>query len=315
LKFLLPQGVGDNFWVLSKIESVAKKYGATTIDVLLNCGDPSKPAQARALDFVRRFECVTNASMHVVGDGTFLKPGPVADERGYFRYLDDGPSSLPGVDFVMIPNGTLEKGIRLEHWLPEYEIDWDFPDKNLRFMMEEWSGSAQFLADTGPFAAFYLSGKSPNTVAGHNRNSLWTPSAWIELGRRIAKTGLKIVVFGADYDRDYYDELIKPHVDWVDTIGRWPLMTALAVIMRAKFMISYQCGLAMVPTYLGQKTLIFWRPHGDSLLPNAYVSCHEGMSTAWVSPKILAAGTYIPAFYGRHGVDWIVGELKNRGWL
>lgn len=315
MNFLLPQGVGDTVWVMSKIQNVAKQFGAKTVDVFLNCGDPSQPSQARALDFVRRFRCITSAQMHVVGDGSFLKPGPIADERGYFRYLDDGPSKLPGIDFVMIPNGALEKGIRLEHWLPEYEIDWDFAEKYLHFTLSERKLAGVFRDETGPFVAFYLSCKGSNTRSGHNRGPLWRPEQWIELGRIFQEAGLRVVVFGAAYDRDYYDELIKPHVDWVDAIGRWPLLESLAVILRAQFMISYQCGLAMVPTYLGLRTVIFWRPHGDSLLPNVHVSCNEAMSTAWVPPKVLETGDYLPAFYGRHGVDWIVGEVKSRGWL
>lgn len=314
MKFLLPQGVGDNFWVLSKIESVAKRHEAKSIDVLLNCGDPSQVTQIRALEFVRRFKCVTSAEMYVAGNGTFLKPGPIADADGYFRYLDDGPTELPGVDFVMIPNGALEKGVRLENWLPEYEIDWEFARKQLSFTDAERKIGAAFAAE--PFVALHLGCKSSNTYSGHNRGPLWHPADWIELGRHLQNLGLRLVVFGADYDRDYFNELIKPIVgdSWIDAVGRWTLMETFAVLQQAKFMISYQCGLAMVPTYLGVKTVIFWRPHGDSLLPTTFVSCHEGMATGWVPPKVLAAGDYIPAFYGRHGVDWIMGEITARGW-
>lgn len=329
MNFLLPQGLGDTLWAMSKIESVARIHGAKTIDVLLNCGNPVQAPQGRALDFVRRFKCVSSARLYVVGDGSFLKPDPITDEHGHFRYLDDGPprpgdrprgagpESLCGIDFVMIPNGALEKGVRLENWLPEYPIDWNFLQRNVAFTDGEKREAAAFLGETGPFVAFYLSCKGSNTEAGHNRGPLWRPESWIELGRRFEKEGLRIVVFGAEYDRDYFEEFIRLVAGsaWVDTIGRWPVMTAFAVLLRARFMVSYQCGLAMVPAYMGLRTVIFWRPYGDSLLPNVHVSCKEEMSMAWVPPSVMERGDYISAFYGRHDVDWITGELEKRGWL
>lgn len=315
MKILLPQGIGDSIWALHKVESFAKKHN-TSIEILLNCQSLSVPAQSRALEFIRRMKCVTSADMYVTPDGTLLKPGPVADYRGFFRYVDDGATNFTGVDFVMIPNSALEKGVRLEDWLPEYDVDWDFAKKNILFSEQERELAESFVRETGPFIAVYMSSMGSNTFSGHNRGPIWTPDMWLELGRRLkTRYGLPLVVFGAEYDRDYYEALIAPRCDWVNVIGRWPsFMDTLAVLLKSRFFVAYQAGIAMVPSYLGLRTLIFWRPHGDSLLPNAYVSCDEKMATAWVKPSVLERGDYIPAFYGRHDIDWIMNEFETRGW-
>jgi len=63
MKFLLPTGIGDSVWAMHKIESVRKKLDpASELSIYLSCGEIS-PLQARALDFIRRFDFVDYEEM------------------------------------------------------------------------------------------------------------------------------------------------------------------------------------------------------------------------------------------------------------
>jgi len=150
---------------------------------------------------------------------------------------------------------------------------------------------------------------------------LWKPIEWIELGKRIHEQyGLKIVVVGAEYDSAYFDLLIEPLLDkeksyWTSLIGKTNIGQLYGVTSQSQFMFSYQSGVGIVSTYLGTPTGIWWRPHGDSINVNNYLSFDEGMASAWVSPSIIEKGTHLPLIYGKHKVDWIMEEVRKRGWV
>src|SRR5712672_3640532 len=126
MKFLLPSGIGDSVWALHKIQSVANKLGDDKIDIYLS-GGPSK-LESRALDFVRHFSFVNSAEMRPYS----VHPKVPVSPEGYYNYIEDGMYEFPGQGgwrmekvCALMPNGPLERGIRLEQWLPKYEINWD----------------------------------------------------------------------------------------------------------------------------------------------------------------------------------------------
>jgi hypothetical protein len=65
---------------------------------------------------------------------------------------------------------------------------------------------------------------------------------------------------------------------------------------------------------LGTPTALWWRPEGDSISPDAYLSFKEAMASAWVPPATLAAGKHLPLIYGRESPDDILSAIKERRW-
>ena len=317
MKFLLPTGIGDSVWAMHKIESVRKKLDpASELSIYLSCGEIS-PLQARALDFIRRFDFVDYVEMKV---GYELRKDPIFHPAGYWNYIDDGMYEFEGERYcVLIPNAALERGIRLEHWLPQYDIDWDIFSR-FRITPEERAVADRLHSRVGPYAVFYPGPLGGNTFEGHNRNMLWKPKEWIELGDRIRKElNLSIVAVGAPYDYDYYEHFLAPCLNgsstyWTNLIGKTTLGELFSITSRAKFVISYQAGVGIVSTYLRTPTAIFWRPWGDSLSNHGFLSFKEEMASAWVPPAILESGAHLPLIYGRHGVPYIMDEIKRRGW-
>jgi hypothetical protein len=314
MRFLLPQGIGDSVWALHKIQSVAKYYGAVGIEVYLNCAEESE-VENRALDFVKRFKFVNHSGML---PGFPIHPKKPVDELGRYNYIPTGWTKYGGEDlYVMIPNGHLERGFRLEWWLPQHEINWDIM-KDFSITDEERKPVKEIKDQIGDYAVFYIGPLRGNTEEGHNRGPLWKPEDWLELGKRIhAEFGLSILVVGAPYDELYYQVYIEPFIDrayWYNLIGQTNVGALYALTQGSKFVISYQSGVGIVSSYLGVPVGIFWRPKGDSINPEIYLSFEEDMASAWVRPDVLDSGNHLPLIYGRHGVSYIMEAIKERRW-
>lgn len=321
---LVPQGVGDSAWCIPKLRALRRQYGAAAVDLRIACWNTDN-VEMRAREFLRQFKIVRSVEMYLMPrlegqEAPLLLPGPAADARGHYRYFPDGPArGLKGIDYVLIPNNALEKGIRLEDWRPGLETDWNFMDDF------NWEGPERLgdealerlSLEHGCFAVFFLGCIYSNGAAGHNRCGLWSPFDWVSLGDALyRKLGLSILVVGAEYDRSYYQEMVKPLVKnephWINTIGQWPINTTLAVIDAARMMMSYQSGLGIMSHYMRTPTAMWWRPKGNSISPATYVSPDEAMTTAWNYPD--AGESFLPLIYGRESVGDIVAAIERRGW-
>jgi Glycosyltransferase family 9 (heptosyltransferase) len=301
--FVLPQGIGDCMWALMKIRDIA---AGKPIDIVLT-GDPRKEIDQRAVPFLRRFKFINSVN---ILDIPILKDGLKNDEKGRYRYVEDG--KLAGYHFLM-PNRVLEAGERLETWLPEFPVRWDTIDEF------DWSGTERGveIADAlNPFAIFYLGPEEGHTKEGHNWGWLWEPKHWIELGKRLVDKGLNIAVVGAPYDRSFWENYVKTGVvqagmSWIDTIGRMEIGETLALIKRAKVMVSYQCGLGILAQYMGVPTVMFWRPDGKSAHPERKVCFAEAMKDSWTRPEF--QDRYMGCVYEKENTDDIFRRIEQ--WL
>jgi hypothetical protein len=315
VKFVVPQGIGDSVWALHKIRAIAERIGDGRVEVYL-AGSGAHEIESRALDFVRRFSFVESAAMR---PWSIRREGhPPVSPEGYYNYLEDGMYEFAGERVcALMPNAPLERGINLAAWLPQYPINWDIW-RYFRIPDEERASGLSLVPDQD-YAVFYLGPLNGNTVDGHNRGALWPPRDWIELGRRLhAEFGLSIVAVGAPYDAPYFDLMIGPRLDgdapyWLNLIGRTNIGQLYSITSRARLVISYQSGVGIVSTYLGTPTGIFWRPKGDSISPSTYLSFEESMASAWVPPARLPV--HLPLIYRRHGIDYILDEIRSRGWV
>jgi len=320
MRFLLPQGIGDSVWALHKIQSVAQKLGNGKIEVFLNCynADPNG-VESRALDFVRRFKFVDRAQM-LPGIDIHPQASIRVSKEGHYIYIPDGPMKFNGDEYyALMPNGPLERGIRLEDWLPEFETNWGIM-KEFHISDQEKEVAAALRLQFGEYAVFYLGPLAGNLQEGHNRGMLWKPEDWVALGKRIhSELGLSIVVVGAGYDEPYSQLLVYPLLGndnefWADLVGKTNVGELYGITTNSRFVISYQSGVGIVSNYLGVPTGIFWRPKGDSINPNIYLSFEEAMASAWANPEMIRTEKHMPLIYGRHDPDYILTEIKRRNW-
>ncbi len=301
LHVLVPPGIGDSLWAMTKIPALLKQHDCEGVHVHVAVTSDLDLIQMRALPFLRRFDFVRGASL--METGGMHPPGvPQNDAKGRYNYLPDGDGVYGGRKVLcLMPNGPLERGIRLEDWLPDVETDWNVMRRDFLLSLEEM---AQVEHEAMcPYVVCYLGPQRANVPGGegHNRGGIWTPEDWIAVGEHLIKQhSLNVFVVGADYDRSYWRDCVQPlveHVRWHDLIGKTSVGLLMSLLRRAKLCLSFQSGIGISAVYLGTPTCIFWRSEGNSLNADRLVSFSEAMATAWMPPEMISR--CLPAIYGR----------------
>lgn len=314
MKFLLPQGIGDSIWALTKVQDIAKKLGDEFIEIVINTMRVDV-RESRSIPFLQRFDFIS--SLEQMKINILVSDNPPTDENGYFKYIPSGQHLVSGIDYVLMPNAPMERGIRLEKWLPEFETNWDVMN-HFRTTLDERRIAALFLKTTGPFCVFFMGSELANTEDGHNRGSIWKPEDWAELGRLIKEQGvLQIVVVGASYDRSYWTNCVEPLVrdqGWIDLIGRWEIPQVFEIIGKANYVVSFQAGIGIVAEFIGIPAAMFWRAKGDSISSTFYASFEESMNGCWSPPNMIDNGFHLPLIYGRHDPAYVAEEIRRRNW-
>lgn len=312
MKFLVPTGIGDSLWALTKAAAISKRLGDGVVEVALSCHREDDPVETRSLEFVSRFPFVQSARM--LRTGAVLKPGPPTDSRGRYRYIEDGDTAFAPGWFPLIPNAPLERGERLETWFPDDATDWGITRKWENTPAE--TTLAQNLAKhVGPYAILYPGPLTGNTTEGHNRGGLWPARAWAELAVRVRDLDLTPVVIGARYDWDYWRHAVAHEIKRLDPsmklvvnlIGQTRIGETLAVIRGSRFGVYYQSGLGCWSAFEGVPTAMFWRPDGNSIHPRHLLCFNERMASAWVPPAELESERYLPCVYGQCSVASVAG--------
>lgn len=298
LRIGVPSGIGDALWALTKVPWLRSLHGAAHVEIVV-CNRPP----LRSADFLRGFDFVDAVGYEPLD----ILHSEQTTDSGRWNYLPT-QQDWHGLDWLLIPNGHLEDGGRLEEWLPAAETDWGICQR-YRYRESALQRAEALLAD-GPYVVTFLGNRAGNTSAGHNRNALWSRDDWVKLWSRMHAAGYRVIVVGAEYDRDYsavvLDEAGRP--DWIiDAVGQWAIDETLAVIRRAAGVIAYQSGLGVFAAFLGVPTAMWWRPHGDSLFADRHVTFREPMASAWVPPQ----ACYLPLIYGRQNAEQTATQFLN----
>lgn len=301
LRVAVPAGIGDSLWTMTKIRSMLKQYGAKKAIVTL-CGGPPR----RAGDFIERFDFIERAE--------YSDLSCVKDEwwtgTGTYNWGNSQPRWHNRFDWMLQANRQLESGERLEDWLPEFETDWSVVTDCFRLTLGELQDAVR-RRDLGRYALFYF-GPYAGKGTGHNRGELWKPADWKKLAERVRSMGIKIVGVGAEWDLNYWEKRLRPAGVPLDDnlIGKTTIGELCALISKAEFLIGYQSGLVNFACYAGVNCAGFWRPHGDSIHEERYVSFSERMATAWAPPEAVDSGRYLPLIYGKCTPESIAEHAK-----
>lgn len=306
VRVAVPPGIGDSLWAIAKMQSMMSSYPAgSKLHVSVCSGEPKRSAE-----FIDRFDfvdSVTYTHWQCVEADSLLPDGRV-------NYAQTGRNWHHEYDWILVPNATLERGDRLEDWQPDWSVNWRVMD-HWKFSGAEISAAISLQRGLGRYAVFYASSQTNNTTAGHNRNGIWKLTDWLQLVRGLQATGLAAVLVGAEYDRSYADALRDAGVIFdADLVGQMSIGETLAAIRLSAIGVYFQSGLGVVSTYFGVPTAMWWRQHGDSIIPDGYQTFDERMATAWVPPRMLEDGYYLPLYYGRETAGQVVEMIASKGW-
>lgn len=286
LKIAVPPGIGDAVWSLMKVPALLEHTGKDFATVGI-CGQPPH----RAGEFVGRFDFVDSwfyCDLNTV-------EADFTTARGVFNHAPTQPDWHGRFDWLLNVNQHLEDGHPLAHWQPHLYTSWDIADR-YQFTADERLTAAN-IRRNGPYVVCYLGPHAGNTTAGHNRGELWTPDDWGATAASARAAGFRVLVVGADYDRSYFHRC-APYLGMVENcIGAWEISTTFAVIKQAAGVIAYQSGIGIFATLMGIPTAMWWREHGNSIMPDHHVTFREQMACAWVPPTVAIDDTYLPLIY------------------
>lgn len=311
LKVAVPPGIGDSLWSITKIPHLRRLHEADAVIVAVK-----GTSLNRSQDFLSAFTCVDRV---IYEDFPIHPPEGQLTKEGPYLYIDS-QQDWKGYDWLLISNGHLERGNRLEDWLPEIDTDftlgsqWVFNPTYLR-KAQEFRSSLN-----GRYAVFYLGPYAGNTRDGHNRGPIWSVKDWCALADSLHHNyGLKIVLVGAEYDKDFSDGFMLRMRDRdyiIDLVGETPIGLTYSYILYSEMCVSYQSGIGIFSVYLGVPTVLWWRPYGDSISPWHYISFKNEMATAWAPPWSLENGRYLAEIYGdESNPQRILNEVEARQWI
>lgn len=307
----VPEGIGDCLWAMTKARALMEYHCTDVLDVAILGNSDRAVSFLTGFDFVDR---VYNTGVPVLnGD---------PDPDGRLTYLVSGrchanSGPLETVDWLLIPNGHLERGRLLEDWLPQFATDWGLM-QHFRLSMSAFIGLRDMQTiknwnhDVGHVVC-YLGPAEGNAIdgRGHNRGSVWSTGDWRLLFRGIIAAGLQPVVIGAGCDESYASLVLEGlGTDLVvNFVGQTSVAQALMLVAGARAVVGYQGGLAIAAPYLGVPSCVFWRPDGDSIAPDQKVCFHEGMASGWIPPSM--RGVCLPAIYTRTRVEDVLAWLRG----
>lgn len=308
IQVAVPPGIGDGAWCALVLESLLSRYYADKVAISVCYGEPY-----RAHDYWTRFPFVESCRRT-----EWWCHRPVQRLDGISDYDNTGEGFHDEFDWLLLPNKELDRGQRIETCFPNLDINWAVHD-TWRFHEQERLNAETLSQEIGPYVVFYASSLQNNTTHGHNRNELWKPSDWVSLARMLQDLGLAVVVVGESYDASYYsDKLVPAGIEnlgnVVNKIGMTTIGETFALCQKSAGVVSFQSGIGIVALYMNCNVAMWWRPYGDSLVPDHYLSLHEGMATAWTPPGVVESGQYLPLIYTRCSPEQIANHVRDR-WL
>ena len=301
-------GLGDALWTITKIPDMRRKLNPDKVNIVVQNTDFN-----RSDDFLLHFNFIDSVSY----DDFDIHPEPIyfepiygnvpkpTDDYGRYIYCDSTGNFMGDPNsWLLIANGHLERGHRLETWYPEFETEIDIA-KHYRMREDEIEWAETFHLEqlnNRPFIVFYMGPLNGNTTLGHNRNGLWSLRNWYEVGNSLPSE-YKIVIVGHQHDWQYANlfmgSLSEFDRHWyINLCGQTEIGQCYALIKRSKFLLSFQSGVGIFSAYMGHPTAIWWRPKGDSISTEYYLSFEEDMSHCWV-PMEYINKTYFPLIYSK----------------
>jgi hypothetical protein len=310
-------GIGDLCWLMVLAGSLKRRLNLPKLSLELQLAGDDR--DDRALEFVRRFTAIDE----VTSSRFDIHLQPVAADAR-LRYIPNGyaPSRSAGeAPYTLIINPWLEWQGRLENFLPELEPQWNVLSTGYRRDPSDvaeaagYSRSGQLMDQprTGHIC-IHLCSRRDNTIAGMNRDGLWSLDDWLAVITRLRTVSdLPIYILGAKEDAEYAGELMNRAggriAQLYDACGATSATLAIEVLRQSSLMVSFASGLAVAACYLGVPTVAFWNREGHSISPNEDIWFSDSFSTNWASPQMLAAGLYYPALYGRDDPDTIFAAI------
>jgi hypothetical protein len=256
---LVPQGLGDIFWVYQKL---APHFDRINFRIgVMNDSEISK----RSEDWLNLLPKVGSVKTTPISDGEYRRL--IESKIRVQDVMDAWNRGKNQVKYCC--NRFLEDGTRIDK-IDKYAID-----QNIPMLIEP------FDLPFTEYVSLYISGSTkPNIMASHN---VWPVSQWVDFILEIYKSlnlNYPIIMVGATFDEDVIldtvNQLKEEQINVVPFIQKSPAQVC-HILKQSKMFIGYQSGLNIVADNLDVPQIMLYFP---ILAKMQYTWCkHENITT------------------------------------
>ena len=251
VKILVPPGIGDIYWSMTKIQSFCEVNKLGMPDVFIMSPTSLGGSKDRSIDYVRRIPFVNAA-----GYRTWSSKGPVWKEA----YAQCGRTIFKDVvkcDYFISYNGVMRFGHSIDQHDLEYTTDW-FPPMHQD--LEERRYGKLLRDEIGPYYVSYF--------IPHGMYLKWLNEFSIsqvsETNRLLyQRTKQKSILIGAKWDANtgMHKQLIKDDEGseiYHDLTGKTSLSQCFSLLRNAQATIGFPSGITIMSAAFRKPTVMLW---------------------------------------------------------
>lgn len=269
---MLP-GIGDIYWCLLKLEDYKKK---NKIDKLVVYIYDSANLPARnfnragrlldLVDFVDEYHYVNFSGIDSeTADGLESLTISARENGGFVTSSCINTDGNEDNFVFMYPNAYVDKGERIEKWLPEYKVNFGMKIKT-KDVPKIKQDPLVLICSLDDFTC-------KEWLKGFHKEE------WAKLVEDISKRyKTKPVIIGAEWDKTFTDSwlsLVKNKKSYIDLVGKISFEETCGLFNKADLLISVISGVSIVANHFGTPTIV--------LSPDYFHS--NGFTHAWVKPN------------------------------
>jgi hypothetical protein len=282
LNLVVPAGIGDVSWILSKIVNVKDDFD---FNIQVCDGWPH-----RTVPFLKMFPWIREVAYSADSYPDIVDFQSRHKLTTWERVANCGFGRI-----LLAPNPHLEQGRRLEDWLPDLPTDFHYV---IPTGFESEVKADKILKDVD---TKYVYGISAASYRGSEAWKTWGHEEWSRFLTRwlSIKPSVKFIFMGGFWDdltHSIYEEF---EVNSIDAVGKTDFGAAVEIHKRIKGYVGFSSGLGIIRTVLGLKTFMLWPDHQIEL------------STSWAPPEMLEDQTYMASLW--RDPDEVFYRFK--GWL
>jgi hypothetical protein len=234
VRIAVPSGVGDTYWALAKIKDFKLRNQIEHLTLLVQ-----RSALTRALEWADMVDFVDEARE------LRFRPDHEALTTGYSF------GRIPGADYCFWPNAVVDRGQPLREWLPNYELDLDFPVHYVEPPDNVVNRTVVYASSDGIHSAWF---------------PMLTPAFWSEL---LQLLGNDAALIGARWD-DSFRQKIAVH-GALDLVGQTSLMQVTGVLKRASAVVGVISGMTILANHWMTPCVAFCPSQFPPKFPHSWV--------------------------------------------
>jgi SAM-dependent methyltransferase len=265
-RILVPSGIGDIFWIMTKLRGFMAEQGITLPEIWI---DTPSDDRKRSFQYVERLPFVRAGGYHQTTQlvptdaplaGWARRRGGYLDavrKEAYHRDARNIFAEVEGFDWFISVNGAMNAGRSLDgEIMPQYPVEWGMP----MFVSMQERAYGQALRDAyGDYVvtAFFSEGKYGRWLMQ------MPPEVIYGVLCDINAMGLRVLLTGAAWDRDSKINVALRELDrrngiLVDMIGETTLEEYFGAVRSAAGCIGFPAGNTIMSAAFGKPTAIIW---------------------------------------------------------